>query len=274
MPAQPDNHQHEAEATAALLLLGMRYNLPALIRAQRIRPRPFRPIRPTAALKYDLAAPYYDIVRAWSAQTPAIVSAYANGASQAATDRAAMFVSPVVNVAQQSFDRIIANLERWHRAQWVQRVKTATGLDVSMFTRPDDVRQAAQAATDWNRRLATDVSAEIERKAASEIAAGTSAGLPAEQVAEKIKAAVAAGKQRAARIGDDQVEKASGAMGRQRRIAAGVGSYMWVHSPHVIRPRAAHLARNRMIFGNDEIPPDDRCGVPYGCQCYEVPVLQ
>lgn len=270
--SQGTDHSH-AEALALLLLAAKRrYSLPALIRANRIRPRPFRQIRPTNALAANVAAPHFAIVRAWEAVIPDIIAAlpYGQAAVAAAIEQATARVGIVVTSARAQFPDVIAGVERWHRSQWTNRIRAATSLDVSMLTQPQDVADATAGATSWNQSLADDVHQSIRSKLTAALLV---AGITASGATALAGDVTAKAKKRAANIGTDQVRRLVRSMDRDRREAAGVTSYRWRHSPHVVHPRRWHVSRDGQVFGNDEIDPSDRCGVPYGCQCYEEPVL-
>lgn len=291
------DRQRQAEAAAlALLLLGgtKRYDLPALVKANRIRPRRFGRIQPTNALKADLGAPFFDIVRAFEAQIPGLMRAYAGGnggadlagsglvypessGSAELIGRGLVYaeqsVAPTVANASVRFPRIADTIERWHRATWIQRVKAATGLDVSMFTAAQDVTSAIDSTVAWSRQLAADVAQQMKHRAATDLLAGAAGGSPEREIEAKLAETVAKAKKRGAGIADDQVDKLSRAMDRQRREAAGVTSFLWLHTPQK-HPRDWHLARNGKVFTAGDVPADDRAGVPPFCKCYELPLLQ
>lgn len=273
----PETDRNAETAALALLLLGAkrRYDLPALIRSQRIKPRRFAQIRPTQALKSDLAAPYFDITRAWVAEVDALLAAYPGGAAaiEAQLGLSAARVEQIVSQAQRRFPAVVARIEAWHRAAWVSRVRASTNLDVSLFTQPGDVADAMQATTSWNAALADDVHRQTRNGIALALLAGAAASVPLSEAKARVADVIAKAKKRSAAIGGDQVDKLSRAMDRQRREAAGVASFIWHHSPHVVKPRPVHLARNGKAFANDQIEASDRAGVPYGCQCWEEPVL-
>jgi hypothetical protein len=275
------DRQRQAEAAAlALLLAGakQRYSLPDLVKLNRIRPRRFGRIQPTNAMKADLAAPFFDIVRAFEGQVPSLMRVYAGGnggADLIGRDLvyAEQSVAPVVANAAGRFPRVADTIERWHRTTWIQRVKAATGLDVSLFTAAQDVSAATDSTVAWTRQLATDVAQQMKHRAATDMIAGAATGSPPAEIEAKLAETVSKAKKRAAGIADDQVDKLSRAMDRQRREAAGVISFLWLHTPQK-HPRDWHLARNGQVFTAADIPADDRAGVPPFCKCYELPLLQ
>jgi SPP1 gp7 family putative phage head morphogenesis protein len=105
--------------------------------------------------------------------------------------------------------------------------------------------------------------------------AGFQRRAPAAEIAKEINAAVALGRARARRIASDQTVKLGSRLNRARREQAGIGQYKWRHSGKA-HPRSWHLARNGIIYKNDDprIPADDRAGVPPFCGCTEQAVLE
>jgi uncharacterized protein with gpF-like domain len=272
------------EAAALALLLASfrnptstaRYNLPALVRQQRIKSRRFAQIRPTNALKADLAAPYFDITRSWAAEIDQLISAYEAGgavAIQAQLGISADRVAQIVQMAQRRFPGIVQRVEQWHRAQWNTRVKASTGLDVSMFTQLTDVTSDMQATTAWNSALADDLHQQTKSRITTALLAGAAASVPASEIKARIQEAIAKAKKRSAGIGDDQVDKLSRAMDRSRRAAASVTSFIWHHTAQK-HPRDWHKARDGQTFNEETAPePSDRAGVPPFCKCWEEAVL-
>lgn len=272
------------EAAALALLLASfrnptslaRYDLPALVRQQRIKPRRFAQIRPTNALKADLAAPYFDITRSWAAEIEPLVTAYEIGGTAAvqaqlgiSTDR----VAQIVQTAQRRFPAIVQRIEQWHRSQWNTRVKASTGLDVSMFTQPTDVTSDTQATTAWNQALADDLHQQTKNRLTTALLGGAAASVPVDQVRSQVDQVIAKAKKRSAGIGDDQVDKVSRAMDRSRRAAATVTRFIWHHTAQK-HPRDWHKARDGQTFNEETAPePSDRAGVPPFCKCWEEPVL-
>lgn len=282
MATNPDTtrHRHEAELAALALLPGRRYSLPSMIAAANVRPRRFRQIRPTEALKASLAAPYFEIVRAWRDERQALLDAFDQAVVLGDTSiikrqvdaSAAKIAARFGNVAGR-FAGILDRIEKWNRGAWLSRVRAAAGLDVTLHTTAADVAQPISVAQDWTTALHEDVQSQTKHRLASALIAAAAASGTASFAGAQINDILAKAKRRAAGIGIDQVRRLNAGMNRARRIAAGVDSYIWNHSPHVVHPRAWHVARDGRTFRNDEIPVSDRCGVPFGCQCYETPAL-
>lgn len=284
MATQPDNRQAEAAIAAALLLASRRYDLPALIRANNIRPRPFRRIEPTEALRADMAAPYFEIVRAWRAERDALVAAYtaalprrgqqiepgAVSALQREIDASAARIATQLTAIDRRFADILSRMERWHRAQWIARVKASTGLDVAMFTAAQDVATEIGNGAAVIAQQARAVHAEIQHKVGTSMLNSLLAFVPAAAVATALNGTFDGAKARAARIGVDQTEKASAGMDRARRRAAGLGRFRWRHTAQR-HPRPAHQARDQRTY-TEASAPADRAGMLPFCACWEEPL--
>lgn len=296
MATKPDTtrHRHEAELVALALLPAQRYSLPGLIRAANVRPRRFRQIRPTEALKASLAQPYFEIVRAWRDERQALLDAFDQAVALGDTSiikrqvdaSAAKIAARFGNVAGRFAD-ILARIERWHRLQWINRVRAATSLDVSLHTTAADVRQSIQTAQDWNEALFRDVHNQTNHRIVTALVAAAAAigvgfaGSESETVKARrrqsagaaVDEVLAKAKRRAANIGVDQVKRLNANMTQARRIAASLTKYRWHHSHAVKHPRDWHLARDGFVFADKDIPADDRAGIPFGCQCFEEPLF-
>jgi hypothetical protein len=277
-PPTAESPDRRKEAAAlALLLAGTkrRYDLPALVRQHGIRPKPFRQIRPTLALKADLAAPYFDVARSWAGEVDALLAAYERGGAMAVQTQLGISTArldALVATAKRRFPAIVDRIERWHRQQWLSRVRAATGLDVSLVTQPSDVADPASATTAWNGALLDDVHRQTGGRVAAALLGGAAAAVPVSEVRACVAEAIAKVRKRAGAIGDDQCDKLSRAMDRARREAAGVTTYRWRHTPQR-HPRDWHKARDGKVFGEGDVPASDAAGVPPFCKCWEEPVF-
>lgn len=282
MATQPDNtRQHQAEAAA--LLLGIRYNLPALIRQQGIKPRPFRRIEPTEALRSGVAAPYFDIVRAWRAERDPLLTTYtaalpargrtpsadASQSVQRHVDMSAAKIAATVMVAGR-LTAAMGHVDRWHRLQWIARVKAATGLDVAMFTGAHDGAATVRNAVVRAEQLAGAIHTEIQGKVGTTLINSLSARVPASALAGGLNGTLDGARARAARIGVDQANKLSAELDRVRRHAAGLGRFTWRHSNAQKHPRPAHVTRDGRTY-TEATAPNDRAGMLPFCACWEEP---
>lgn len=276
MASQPDDDRRTAEAIiAAALLLGALYSLPAMIARARIKPRQFRQIKPTEALRSSMAASFVLIVRAWQAERAAIMAAYATGDTATilrAIDGASDWVAATVATADARLTNAATRVEQWHRAQWLQRIKSATGLDVSHLTGAREVRTDIEDTVAWARRLADDVSRKVKNDLTSGLLGDLAAGKPAASAGATATDVLAKAKRRSLGIGVDQTDKLVTAMGRSRRKAAGLSRFRWHHTPHLRFPRPDHVARDNRVY-SERNAPNDRANTLFGCQCWEEPLF-
>jgi hypothetical protein len=278
--SQPDNSTRNAETVAALALLlsGRRYDLPGMIRRQGIKPRPFRQIAPTEALRSDMAAPYFDVVRGWAGEREALMRAYAvaraSGSAEsirAEIDQTAIRILHNRPIVISRINTALARLEQWHGRQWAARISASTGLDVSTLTGPSEVKGDLANASVWGQQLAQSVHQDTHGKIAAAFLAGAIALKPAGEVQTEFNAIIAKARKRAARIGVDQTDKTSRAFDRARRSAAGLARFRWRHTLQM-HPRDDHRARDRRVYREDRAP-NDRAGTLPGCKCWEEPLF-
>lgn len=270
-PANAENDRNAALTALALLLANtkQRYSLPAMIAAQKIRPGRMRMIRTTNALASNMAAPHFMIVNAWAAALPEILAAVPLGraAVAAAIDHAAARIP--TSHAKAMVPHAVDTVERYHRAQWVSRVKAATGLDVSMLTQPGDVADPVQATTVWSQALTEDVHSQVKGKL---MAALMVAGFLQADAKAKADDVIAKARARAAGIGADQTVKLSRSMDRDRAAAAGLDEWIWRHLDPQPHPRVEHQRRDGRVYSKDN-PPDTMPGEEPFCHCWGEPKL-
>lgn len=281
--ASPDTDRNrrrtEAETAALALFLTSRkrYDLPAIIKANGIKPKRFGHIRPTATLATDLALPYLALVGLWRDRTPQLLDAYRRAilTRDASGIRAALagIVSDAELAAfRQRLGLAVDRIERWHRSQWIAKVRSATGVDVSLFSSAAEVRPETTAATAWNEALLGDVHEQTKGRVSSALLAGIAVAAPAKEVARGIADAVGKARIRSKNIAVDQVEKASAGMTRGRRQSAGIGLWRWRHYDPQPYPRPAHVARDGMVFSDTRPPPEQPSELPY-CKCWAEPLF-
>lgn len=287
MASQPDDTNRKQEAAAAVLLLaGTRYNLPGLIKASGIKPRPFRRISPTETLRADMAAPYFQIVRLWRDERAALLEAYiqalptrgvqlspaASANLQRAIDEASARVERRLATIARPFPRTLARLDQWHRAQFIQRIKASTGLDVSTLTSSSATASEVQNAIVRVEQLARAVHVEIGHKVGTTLLNSLAASVPATDASVALSGTFDQARARAARVGVDQTEKAVAAMSRARRVAAGLQRFRWRHDNTQRHPRPVHVARDMRVY-SEATAPNDRAGTLPFCRCFEEPLF-
>lgn len=284
MPAEQRQPDHRAEEAAAALLLLRRYDLNALIRAAGVKPRPFRRITPTEALRSEIGAPYFALIRAWQAERAAILAAYvavlptrgaplsadASASIQRAIDDAAQRIARQIIGFERTFPRAMASVDRWHARQWDQRIKTATGLDVSAFTSAADTRAVTSNAVTRNEQLLDQVHVETKGRIAAAMLGALALAAPAAFASSEFGRVTTTAKKRVSRIAVDQADGISADMDRARRNAAGLGRFRWHHTDQR-HPRPEHLARDGRVY-TQATAPNDRAGVLPFCRCWEEPL--
>jgi SPP1 gp7 family putative phage head morphogenesis protein len=139
---------------------------------------------------------------------------------------------------------------------------------------PSDVTAILKASADWNAALVKDVSGQIQRQVSNIVFSGFQSKTSVYEVAKEISKTTGIARRRARNIAYDQINKLGAALNRARREQAGIDSYIWTHSAK-LHARPTHLARNGMIFKNDDprIPKGDRCSEPPFCGCHERAVI-
>ena len=295
---EQDRRKREAEAAALLALLlgrlkvtrglpkGGLYSLPAMIANAKANPTPFRRIIPTESLRSDIATPYFDVVRAWAAERGTILAAYADALPargealapnavadvQRAIDAAERRVLAKLPTIQRKVHPSLDRLATWHRGQWVNRIRAATGLDVAPLTGQGEVAAAVSNAVTAGIAAVKGASDEIARKTAAALTDALTANVPTADAATMLSGTLNAARKRAARKGVDAADGLSGGMLRARRIAAGLEKWTWRHSPNVRYPRPIHVARESKVFSSGN-QPSEMPGQLIGCQCWEEPSL-
>lgn len=261
------------------------YDLPALIRASKVKPRSFRRILPTEALRGSIAAPYFGLIRAWQAERSAMLATYAallpdrgdelapdaTETIQRQTDASAAKIAVALAVLLLQFRPALSRFDRWHEGQWVNRIETATGIDVKLFTGPLDTRAALANSVAWNEQLARQVHLDIRGAVTSRLTGGLAAREPAARVGTGLSDLLLKQKRRVARIGVDQTDGLAEELSRVRRVAANLVRFRWHHDNDQPHPRKEHAARDKRIY-TPRTAPNDRAGTLPFCRCWEEPL--
>lgn len=282
MSSNPDQSHRQQEEATALLMLGAGYSLPQLIRNARVRPKPFRRIEATEALRSDLASPYFDLLQAWHGESATLLAVYASvlpdsgmplGADAAAAILAAVDrASDRIRLAQleQRFPGILARLDRWQRKMWLARIRAATRLDVSVLTSERAGAHEVANAVTRNEQLMTSLHEETKNRLGAMMTNALMAFVPVAAVSAAYARGVDQGKPRAARIAVDQTDMLTEALSRVRRREAGLARFRWHHTPQ-LHPRLDHRARDMRVYSHSNAP-NDRAGTLPFCKCYEEPL--
>jgi SPP1 gp7 family putative phage head morphogenesis protein len=239
----------------------------------------------THAQELQLYAIYLQVVKLWEEASTRISEAYAtsldaggpsNGPGDAARviDATAASAAAAMILIPGILRQFVGRAEMVHQAKWVRAAMAATKVDIRPMLGPSDVTAILKASADWNAALVKDVSGQIQRQVSNIVFSGFQSKTSVYEVAKEISKTTGIARRRARNIAYDQINKLGAALNRARREQAGIDSYIWTHSAK-LHARPTHLARNGMIFKNDDprIPKGDRCSEPPFCGCHERAVI-
>ena len=248
-----------------------------------------RDIQPPATLATDLFQSYRPVLALINRYAERLNAEYERTLSTMQTDSADDLNSILASLSDE-LQRLVLTLtpslrewclrvERWDRQKFIGAVLSATGVDLSTMIGPEDTRQSLEAALNWNVSLVRDVGDQARQRMANAVFAGLRARTPAREVAAQIREATGFARDRSLRVASDQLSKLTSALADERRRAAGLSVWEWVHS-RKMHPRAAHVARNGHLYSDDpadvgkvvdgktvQAPPPTRPGEEPFCGC-------
>ena len=241
----------------------MRFDLSELARRKRNIRRPhvtLRDIPPPAMLATDLFASYRPVLALISRYAERLNAEYERTLSSMQTDSADDLNNILASLSDE-LQRLVLTLtpslrewclrvERWDRQKFIGAVLSATGVDLSVMIGPEDTLQSLEAALNWNVSLVRDVGDQARQRMANAVFSGLRARAPARDVAAQIREATGMSRRRSLGIASDQLSKLTSALADERRRAAGLSVWEWVHSRKA-HPRAAHVARNGHLYSDD-----------------------
>ncbi len=271
----------------------MKYDLKAMIqRSAKVR-RKAIVIRDTpmpAVLASDLYAAGYKPVLALIDRYAAIVNAeYQRSLSALITDsgddltnifeRMGQELASLVLLLRPAMRDWTIRVENRSRAAWRGAVLSATNVDLQTMLGPEDVAQTLETTIAWNVALVRDVGEQARQKISSAVFSGLTNRTPARDVAKEIRTATGFARDRSLRIASDQLSRVSSTLADERRRAAGISTWEWIHSAK-LHPRLAHIARNGHVYSDDkedvgkmingktvEAVPPTRPGQEIACGC-------
>jgi hypothetical protein len=243
----------------------MKYDLAAMARRQSNIRRKSITIRDTPApaiLASDLFAsgykPVLSLIDRYAAQANA---EYERSLSALITDsgddltsifeRMGQELSSLVLVLRPSLRDWCVRIEKYQRGKWRGAVLSAAGVDLQTMLGPEDVAQTLETTLAWNAALIRDVGEQARQKISSAVFSGLTNRTPARDVAKEIRAATGFARDRSLRIASDQLSRVSSTLADERRRAAGISTWEWIHSQKRF-PRQAHIARNGHIYSDDK----------------------
>lgn len=263
----------------------MRFDLAIMAQNSGYRRKvtPFRPIAPPSSFGEELARIYIENVKVWDAAAPGMIATYARAYAALQHDRAPALQSEIDAADEQTTgkDRLekiatavllfMGRYERWHRMQWIEIVKR-TSVDIGPFIGPNEFATVLENAMARNVALVKDISGEASGKISDIVFRGLQTKTPVEDVAADIQAATGFARKRSIRVAHDQLIKVSAALDTARMMQAGIGEFIWKHTPQK-HPRLHHLARNGLVFKLGQPRGDEPGEAPF-CRCYRVPILR
>lgn len=243
----------------------MKYDLAAMARRQSNIRRKSITIRDTpmpAVLSSDLFASAYKPVLALIERYAAIVNAeYERSLSALITDsgddltnifeRMGQELASLVLLLRPAMRDWAIRVERRSRDAWRGAVLAATNVDLQTMLGPEDVAQTLETTLNWNVALVRDIGDQARQRISSAVFSGLTNRTPAREVAKQIRESTGMARDRSLRVASDQLSKITSSLADERRRAAGIATWMWVHSQKA-HPRAAHVARNGHIYSDDK----------------------
>ncbi len=142
-------------------------------------------------------------------------------------------------------------VERRSRDAWRGAVLAATNVDLQTMLGPEDVAQTLETTLNWNVALVRDIGDQARQRISSAVFSGLTNRTPAREVAKQIRESTGMARDRSLRVASDQLSKITSSLADERRRAAGISTWEWVHSQKA-HPRAAHVARNGHIYSDDK----------------------
>lgn len=243
----------------------MKYDLAAMARRQSNIRRKSITIRDTpmpAVLASDLYAAGYKPVLALIERYAAIVNAeYQRSLSALITDSGDDFTNIFERMGQELASLVLLlrpamrdwtiRVERRSRDAWRGAVLAATNVDLQTMLGPEDVAQTLETTLNWNVALVRDIGDQARQRISSAVFSGLTNRTPAREVAKQIRESTGMARDRSLRVASDQLSKITSSLADERRRAAGISTWEWVHSQKA-HPRAAHVARNGHIYSDDK----------------------
>lgn len=255
----------------------MLIDLPRVARLNR--PKTLPPIRPTMALKADLASAYRPITDVWAKAIPDIMAAYDPAPITLDTaPEAEDAISTTARIAQFlaiSLTPRIGNLAvrvvEWHKAKFAQYALTATGVELGTILQGAQSGDTVATFLARNVALVKSVSDDVQAKIADRVFRGFQERAPAREVAKDLAKIVDGGRKRGLRIASDQMQKLSAQLDTERMIDVGIKRWKWRHSGKRF-PREIHKARDGKIYSFTN-QPDDLPGFLPFCGCVRQALL-
>ena len=280
----------------------MAYDLAAL--TATARPKPFRPITPTAQFEGELFRMYTPIIQRWRDSATRMMAVYALADMAAAEEEDSNTAAEVAALLLLiRWNEFFSKVGSWHRAKWIADVSRTRGVDATFLVeRPSyalntnraarraeasiarraGIEAASQAsgmssidraisdAVSANVGLIRSVSDEARARIYNAVMGGMRRGASKDEVARQINRGLALSRNRARFIASDQMDKTVKAMSFARMEEADIVSARWKHTPQQ-HPRLHHKARDGNVYRITD--PIWRELYEPNCKCQPVPVI-
>ncbi|MES3042682.1 phage minor head protein [Sphingomonas faeni] len=241
----------------------IRFNLAEMAKRQsniRRKVVTIRDIAPPAVMATDLFQSYKPVLALIDRYAALATAEYDRSLSALITDsgddltnifeRMGQELTSLVLVLRPALRSWALRVERWNRDKFRGAVLSATSVDLQTMIGPEDVATTLDTAINWNVALVRDIGDQARQRISSAVFSGLTNRSPARDVAKQIRESTGMARDRSLRVASDQLSKISSSLADERRRAAGIATWEWVHSQKA-HPRAAHIARNGHIYSDD-----------------------
>jgi SPP1 gp7 family putative phage head morphogenesis protein len=160
----------------------------------------------------------------------------------------------------------VVKVERYHRGQFADQVKTATGVDLETTIGLAAATETMSVVLARVTSLVTGMSDDARKKLADIVWAGFTNRTPRNAMARQLRDALQISRSRAVLIARDQTVKLAATLDQERQTEAGIKRYRWRHSRKA-RPRKEHVVRDGLLFWWSKPPYDGHPGVAINCGC-------
>lgn len=160
-----------------------------------------------------------------------------------------------------------------HLHEFISKLKYATNVDLTTQIGVGDAETTLEVILARNIALITDVSDQARGRISDAVYRGFQNRTPSRDVAKEIAEGLEMSRKRALNIAQDQAQKLSATLDKERQQQVGGTSFKWVHSGKK-HYRPEHLARDGEIYAWDsEVGQNDAPGMAPFCGCKAAFVL-
>lgn len=260
----------------------MAYRLGQLIRlrqsrASRKRVFAIAPVQLPLLLERELLVLQVRLLRAWEAAYRQHVLPHYDPPAPGQTQDTVPGMEAGIEAAEGDLRRLlliltpelrdwVVKVERYHRGQFTEKVKTATGVDLETTVGLAAATETMAVVLARVTNLVTGMSDDARKKLAEIIWQGFTNRTPRTKMARQLRDALEISRARAILIARDQTVKLAATLDQERQTEAGIKRYRWRHSRKA-RPRKEHVARDGLLFEWAKPPYDGHPGHAINCGC-------